>query len=234
LGLYDADLSGEIPKELLIENYPLLVEHLKNDKPVKLGVDISKGFLSPSFPPLKLETLVKRLKQVYSHHIGTEFSHLETKEQKNWICEKLETLERFKFSNEKKKVILDRLCYADTFERFLAMKFPAAKRFGLEGCESLIPGLKEVIDQSALNGVETVVIGMPHRGRLNVLQSVLRKPTSDIIREFKGAINDTNGSGDVKYHMGMSITRELVQVNKKVHLSLAPNPSHLEAVNPGK
>ena len=112
------------------------------------------------------------------------------------------------------------------------MKFPTAKRFGLEGCESLIPGLKEFIDQSATFGVETFVIGMPHRGRLNVLESVLRKPTSDILREFKGAINDAYGTGDVKYHLGMSITRDLAKVQKKVHLSLVPNPSHLEAVNP--
>lgn len=125
-------------------------------------------------------------------------------------------------------VLLERLIYSDMFERYLANKFPTAKRFGLEGCESLIPGMKAMIDVLVEQSMQEMVIGMPHRGRLNMLANVLRKPLEIIFSEFQG----TNiMAGDVKYHLGMSTQRK-TRNGKDVRLSLVPNPSHLEAVNP--
>ena len=132
--------------------------------------------------------------------------------------------------------MLDRLCWSDHFETFLATKYPTSKRFGLEGCEVLIVGMKEMIDTAVEDGVEAVVLGMPHRGRLNVLANVVRKPLEQIFAEFQGVAtpnpdDDFSGSGDVKYHLGMSYTRQTVS-GKPVQISLVANPSHLEAVNP--
>jgi len=131
-----------------------------------------------------------------------------------------------------KKTILDRLLWADSFEKFLAKKWKSEKRFGLEGCESLIPGMKSLIDQAAINGTENIVIGMPHRGRMNVLGNVVRKPLEAIFTEFSGSKDPSDSfSGDVKYHLGMSFKRP-TSSGKEINLSLVANPSHLEAVNP--
>eukprot|EP00897_Mesotaenium_endlicherianum_P004573 jgi/Mesen1/4143/ME000218S03262 len=159
------------------------------------------------------------------------------------------------YSKERREVILDRLMWSSNFETFLAQKWGAAKRFGLEGCETLVPGMKELIDRAADAGVESVVLGMPHRGRLNVLGNVVRKPLRQIFSEFSGGIKPVDaekaaytgvytgikpvdaeeiaytGTGDVKYHLGTSYDRP-TRTGKRVHLSLVANPSHLEAVNP--
>ena len=132
--------------------------------------------------------------------------------------------------------MLDRLCWSDHFEAFLASKYSTTKRFGLEGCEALIVGMKELIDCAVDNGVDNVVMGMPHRGRLNVLANVVRKPLEHLFCEFQGIESenideDFSGSGDVKYHLGMSYERKTIS-GKSVHISLVANPSHLEAVNP--
>lgn len=140
------------------------------------------------------------------------------------------------FTKAEKLSILDRLAWSDLFEHFLANKYTAAKRFGLEGAESLIPGMKALIDRAADMGVENIVIGMPHRGRLNVLGNVVRKPLSQIFCEFSGTSQgskdpaDYTGSGDVKYHLGTSFARP-TSSGRRVYLSLVANPSHLEAVN---
>ncbi|KAL9540917.1 2-oxoglutarate dehydrogenase E1 component [Mucor atramentarius] len=129
-------------------------------------------------------------------------------------------------------MILDRLTWSDSFERFVASKYPSEKRFGLEGGETLIPGMKALIDRSVDLGVESIVIGMPHRGRLNVLSNVVRKPNESIFCEFSGSMEPSDeGSGDVKYHLGMNYVRPTPS-GKRVHLSLVANPSHLEAVDP--
>ncbi|RUP44754.1 hypothetical protein BC936DRAFT_149047 [Jimgerdemannia flammicorona] len=129
-------------------------------------------------------------------------------------------------------MILDRLVWSDSFERFAATKFPSVKRFGLEGAEALIPGFKAMIDRSVDQGIESIVIGMPHRGRLNVLGNVVRKPLESIFSEFTGSMEPSvEGSGDVKYHLGMNYVRPTPS-GKRVHLSLVANPSHLEAVDP--
>lgn len=129
-------------------------------------------------------------------------------------------------------MILDRLMWSDGFENFIASKFPNEKRFGLEGCESLIPGMKALIDRSVDEGVKSIVLGMPHRGRLNVLANVIRKPIEAILNEFKGAQDDDDsGGGDVKYHLGANYVRPTPS-GKKVSLSLVANPSHLECEDP--
>jgi 2-oxoglutarate dehydrogenase E1 component len=145
---------------------------------------------------------------------------------------KFEIPSKYKYSKEEKLSILDRLMWSDHFEKFVSTKFPSEKRFGLEGCESLIPGMKALVDTCVEKGANSVVMGMPHRGRLNVLANVVRKPHASIFSEFSGT-QDSNveGSGDVKYHLGMNYARPTPS-GKIVHLSLAANPSHLEAVDP--
>lgn len=129
-------------------------------------------------------------------------------------------------------MILDRTMWSELFEKFIASKYPNEKRFGLEGCESLIPGMKALIDRSVDAGVKSIVMGMPHRGRLNVLGNVIRKPIEAILNEFAGAVDkDDGGGGDVKYHLGANYVRPTPS-GKKVSLSLVANPSHLEAEDP--
>ena len=158
--------------------------------------------------------------------------HIPDRQQCDWLRSRFEIPQRFKFSKDEKRVILDRLIWSDSFERFVAAKYPSEKRFGLEGCEALIPGMKALIDRSVDLGVKSIVMGMPHRGRLNVLSNVVRKPNESIFCEFSGSIEPgLETSGDVKYHLGMNYERPTPS-GKKVHLSLVANPSHLEAVDP--
>ena len=128
-------------------------------------------------------------------------------------------------------MILDRLMWSEMFEKFIASKYPNEKRFGLEGCESLIPGMKALIDRSVEHGVKHVVMGMPHRGRLNVLANVIRKPIEGILNEFSGGLDGEEAGGDVKYHLGANYVRPTPS-GKRVSLSLVANPSHLEAEDP--
>jgi len=155
-------------------------------------------------------------------------------EKCNWIRNKIETRDSIVFSREAKLQLLDRLTWADHFEQFLKNRWSTAKRFGLEGAESFIAGMKSIIGHSAELGVENIVIGMPHRGRLNVLNTVVRKNLAQILSEFDEAHEDDPdaGNGDVKYHLGMSYDRTSGKSNKLIHLSLMANPSHLEAVDP--
>ena len=162
--------------------------------------------------------------------------HIQERDQCDWIRERFETPTKYTFPAEDRIRILDRLAWADHFERFLNTKYKT-KRFGLDGCESLIPGLKALIDTASDLGVNSIVIGMPHRGRLNVLANVVRKPLKVIFNEFNGGVvtaelgDEYSPSGDVKYHLGTSYDRP-TRSQKRVHLSLVANPSHLEAVDP--
>ncbi|XXQ30002.1 2-oxoglutarate dehydrogenase, mitochondrial [Plasmodiophora brassicae] len=203
------------------------------DRTVNIGLPGTKGFQDPSRSPITLRALIEQLKQTYTRHIGVEYMHIPDRDQCNWIRDQIETAEPFSFAKEGCGRILDRLTWADHFERFLAQKWSTAKRFGLEGAEAVIPGMKQLIDHAASIGVKEVVLGMPHRGRLNVLANVVRKPLQDIFTEFSGGgdTSEFEGSGDVKYHLGMSFNRP-VYGGGNVHLSLLANPSHLEAVNP--
>jgi len=186
-----------------------------------------------------LREALDRLRATYCASIGLEFMHIQSQPQVDWLREKMEEWAASRKTITPREVILTRLMWADKFERFLEIKYSGAKRFGLEGCEATIPFLKSLIDRSADLGVEDMVFGMPHRGRLNFLANVVRKPMENIFGEFhgapKGKRSDTDsdyvGSGDVKYHLGTSYDR-LTRSGKQVHLSLVANPSHLEAVNP--
>lgn len=181
-----------------------------------------------------LREIVEILRQTYSAKIGVEFMHIQEQDQKAWIQAVMEGSHNLlKPTSEGKVRLLQSLTAAEGFERFLHVKFPGTKRFGLDGGESTVPALEAIIRKSVELGVEEIVIGMPHRGRLNILANVMGKPYTAIFSEFQGGtvVDDVLGSGDVKYHLGTSNDRELPG-GRKVHLSLTANPSHLEAVNP--
>ncbi len=180
-----------------------------------------------------LREIVTILRQTYCGTIGVEYMHIQVPAERIWIQQKFETPRPAALSAADKKKILEVLTVAETFERFLDRRYTGTKRFGIEGGESLMPALEAILRQGAALGVRELVIGMPHRGRLNVLANFVGKPFAAIVSEFQG--NSTHpehvhGSGDVKYHLGTSADREVG--GKTVHLSLAANPSHLEAVNP--
>uniref|UniRef100_A0A674P6V9 2-oxoglutarate dehydrogenase complex component E1 n=1 Tax=Takifugu rubripes TaxID=31033 RepID=A0A674P6V9_TAKRU len=169
----------------------------------------------------------------YCQHIGVEFMFINDVQQCHWIREKFETPGIMKFSLEEKRTLLAAPPLVHRFEEFLQKKWSSEKRFGLEGCESLIPALKTIIDISSQSGVESIIMGMPHRGRLNVLANVIRKELDQIFCQFDSKLEAADeGSGDVKYHLGM-YHRWLNRVsNKYITMSLMANPSHLEAVDP--
>ena len=181
-----------------------------------------------------LRDIVEKVRATYCGHIGVEYMHMTSTEEKVWIQDRIEGIRnQTDFTDMGKITILERLTEAETFEQFLNVKYTGTKRFGLDGAESLVPGLEQILKRGSQLGVEEVVIGMPHRGRLNVLANVMNKPFSAIFSEFQGTSakpEDVQGSGDVKYHLGTSADREFD--GKQVHLSLAANPSHLEAVDP--
>lgn len=182
-----------------------------------------------------LREIMSILNKTYCATIGMEFMHIQDPDQKSWLQMQMEN-ELGQSSNQERIHALDYLYRAESFETFLAKKFPGAKRFGLEGGESLIPLLEFMLEDSSRRGVREVVLGMAHRGRLNVLANIMQKPLKAIFSEFQGNEPDEDeaaqvqGSGDVKYHLGVSTDR--VISGNKMHLSLTANPSHLEAVNP--
>ncbi len=181
-----------------------------------------------------LRQIMEVLRKTYSGSVGIEFMHIQNPEQKAWIQSRIEgTAGLFNSTAEAKREVLEHLTETEGFEQFLHVKFPGTKRFGLDGGESAIPALETIIRVAAELGGEEIVIGMPHRGRLNVLANVMGKPYSAILSEFQGkaVVDEVLGSGDVKYHLGTSTDRALPD-DHKIHLSLTANPSHLEAVNP--
>ena len=181
---------------------------------------------------LPLREIIRRMENVYCKSIGAEYMHINNLDQINWIRQKLETPGALNLHNDDKRRVLARLSRSIGFEAFLAKKWTAEKRFGLEGVEMLIPCMKQVIDRSTEYGVESVVMGMPHRGRLNVLANVCRKPLEHILTQFHGLEVADEGSGDVKYHLGTYVERLNRVTNRNIRLSVIANPSHLEAVNP--
>jgi len=234
LGIYDADLDGSMPMDLEIANYGFTEADLEKEFNIE-NVGAS-GFLASDGNKMKLKDILARLQQVYSQAIGVEFMHIWDFDQVNWLREQMETIDTFQFTSKERLRMLDRLARSHHFEDFLASKYSTVKRFGLEGCEVLIPGMEELLDASSELGVENVIMGMAHRGRLNVLANVVNKPMEHIFCEFQGTASpspddDFSGSGDVKYHLGMSHTRTTAS-GKKVNVSLVANPSHLEAANP--
>ncbi|MBW3694460.1 2-oxoglutarate dehydrogenase E1 component [Vibrio sp. T187] len=178
-----------------------------------------------------LKDLYKALKQTYCGSIGAEYMHMTNTEQKRWIQQRLESVSgQPSFNREEKQSFLEELTAAEGLERYLGAKFPGAKRFSLEGGDALIPMTKEIIRHAGGQGMREVVVGMAHRGRLNMLVNVLGKKPQDLFDEFAGKHDDTWGTGDVKYHQGFSA--DFATPGGDVHLALAFNPSHLEIVNP--
>ncbi|KAF8448447.1 E1 subunit of 2-oxoglutarate dehydrogenase [Terfezia claveryi] len=226
----DIRFGNSNPRELDLDHYRFTEKDL--DKEFTLGPGILPGFAVDGRERMTLREIVDACEKCYSRTYGIEYVHIPDREQCDWIRERVEVPTPFMYSLDEKRRILDRLIWASLFETFLNQKYPNDKRFGLEGAESLVPGMKALIDRSVDFGVENIVIGMPHRGRLNVLSNVVRKPNESIFSEFGGMLEPSEeGSGDVKYHLGMNFERPTPS-GKRVQLSLVANPSHLEAEDP--
>jgi len=197
--------------------------------------DLDQVFFSKLGPDnhCTLRELLAILRQTYCRTIGVEFMHIQNLEVRHWLLERMEPVRnRPAFDLKKKRRIIYKLNAAELFENFLHKNYVGQKRFSLEGGEMLIPLLDTVIERSGAHGVLEIVMGMPHRGRLNVLANILHKPYGMIFSEFEGNMPETvAGDGDVKYHLGFSADHT-TQDKHTVHLTLTPNPSHLEAVNP--
>ncbi len=209
------------------------LEHLRNLGHLAasidpLGIDIPK-----TLQELNISEKLDKLK-IYTSNIGVEFSSVQNFSEQEWLYSRYEELFNLNFKDEEKKSFLKSLVEVEGLEQYIHKKFPGAKRFSVEGGESSILSLEEAIDTSAVLGVEEVVIGMAHRGRLNTLTKILGKPYEAVLGEFMGIYSfpkELGIAGDVKYHMGYS--NDLVtKSGKKLHVTLNPNPSHLEAVNP--
>ncbi len=181
-----------------------------------------------------IREIVAILQRTYCQTLGVEFMHISDAAQKGWMQERIEGPDKeISFTREGKRAILNKLIEAEGFEKFCDLKFTGTKRFGLDGGESMIPALEQIIKRGGALGVKEIAFGMAHRGRLSVLAQVMGKPHRAIFHEFKGGSstpNEIEGSGDVKYHLGASSDREFD--GNRVHLSLTANPSHLEIVNP--
>ena len=178
-----------------------------------------------------LNQILKIIKKTYSSNIGYEFMHMGDPDEKTWIRNRIEGPEKeIQFTENGKKAILNKMVEAEGFEKYLHIKFVGTKRFGLDGGESLVPALEQIIKRGGNLGAKEIKIGMPHRGRLNVLANVMSKPYKAIFSEFFGKSANQEIGGDVKYHLGASSNREFD--GNSVHISLTDNPSHLEAVNP--
>jgi len=182
--------------------------------------------------PAKLKDIIDHLQQTYCDSIGVEYMYIRKPEEVAWIREKIELKNRPKFSEKEKKHILHKLNQAVVFEKFLHTKFVGQKRFSLEGNEALIPALDAVVEKGADIGIKEFIIGMAHRGRLNVLANIFNKTYEKIFSEFEGKEYEDNlFDGDVKYHLGYSCDVK-TDNGHDVHMTLAPNPSHLETVGP--
>jgi 2-oxoglutarate dehydrogenase E1 component len=197
------------------------------DRPI--FIDQVLGLNNPT-----LRQIVDRLKATYCGQIGVEFMHIQAPDQKAWLQERIENVEnQTEFTSEGKRFILQRLTAAEGFEHFLQLKYAGTRRFGLDGAEATIPAIEQIIKRGGQLGVKEYVLGMAHRGRLNILTNFMGKPFKALFSEFQGnpaGPEDVQGSGDVKYHLGTSADRDFS--GNIVHLSLTANPSHLEAVNP--
>ena len=182
-----------------------------------------------------LREVVEVVRQTYCRRIGVEFMHIQYPDQKSWIQQRIESSRNLAaLSTAERRTILSQIIASEGFERFLHVKYTGTKRFSLEGAESTIPLVETVVARASELGIEEIVIGMPHRGRLNLLTTVMAKAYAAVFSEFQGEPanpEDVQGSGDVKYHLGTSADREMPS-GRHIHLSLTANPSHLEAVNP--
>jgi 2-oxoglutarate dehydrogenase E1 component len=214
-----------------------------NEADLDREFNLQTGMISGVFSedkPIKLREIIQRLKRAYCSTIGIEYMYVVAREECNFLTEKFENdWASYNPSKEVKIDIYDKLSWAVIFEEVLKSKFTTHKRFGLEGLETVVSGLKAFVSHSSGLGIKDITLGMAHRGRLNVLANVFKKPISQIFAEFQGKheeVEDVEGdefflSGDVKYHLGTEATRTY-ENGRKVHLDILPNPSHLECVNP--
>ena len=250
-----ADISYSIRAFMLIRAYQVLGHHAADIDPLDLMVrqhhpeldPVHYGFTEEDLDrPITLggallgihteplREIIKILNETYCSTIGVEFMHIQTPEKKAWLQERMEkNRNRHPFTDEEKRRYLQRLTAAEGFEKFLDTKFTGTKRFGVDGAESVIPALEEIIFRAAQLGIREVGIGMAHRGRLNILTNVMSKSFTAMFSEFQGTPahpDAVQSSGDVKYHLGTSSDRKFG--THPVHMSLAPNPSHLEFVDP--
>jgi 2-oxoglutarate dehydrogenase E1 component len=209
---------------LAIENFGLTPADLESV--FHAGVEVGLG-------DVKLKDIIAHLESCYCQSIGVEYMYIRDPERLQWIRERVEAVKKTPFSSDEKKLIYDMVSKATLFEQYIQRKFVGQKRFSVEGCEAVIPAMDYMVREAADQGVEEFVIGMAHRGRLNVLTNIMGKPQEEIFAEFEGVKFDEEGvfDGDVKYHFGYSIDRVTPNGNK-IHLTLCPNPSHLEAVDP--
>src|SRR5213075_274167 len=183
--------------------------------------------------PVPLKKIIEHLQKCYASHVGVEFKYISDQKKVDWITNEIEKKFNQSLSLEKRKRILEKLNEGVMFEKFLHTKYVGQKRFSLEGGETTIAALDAIINTAGDHEVQEVVIGMAHRGRLNVLANIMGKTYEQIFSEFEGtgAVDQTMGSGDVKYHMGFGSEIHTSE-GKTIHLKLMPNPSHLEAVDP--
>jgi len=224
----DLDPLQLIQKEYASELDPKTYGFSEDDFNKKIFLDEVLGLKYAT-----LKEILEILNRTYCSNIGFEFMHMTDPNEKSWIQSRIEGKDKeIHFTERGKKAILNRLIEAEGFEKYLAKKYVGTKRFGLDGCESLIPAMEQIIKRGGALGCKEVKIGMPHRGRLNILTNVIQKPLKKIFKEFAGDPGIASGgvSGDVKYHLGASANREFD--GNLVHVSLTANPSHLEAVNP--
>ncbi|AJR53431.1 alpha-ketoglutarate dehydrogenase KGD1 [Saccharomyces cerevisiae] len=228
---FGSNKNNPVPPELTLDYYGFSKHDL--DKEINLGPGILPRFARDGKSKMSLKEIVDHLEKLYCSSYGVQYTHIPSKQKCDWLRERIEIPEPYQYTVDQKRQILDRLTWATSFESFLSTKFPNDKRFGLEGLESVVPGIKTLVDRSVELGVEDIVLGMAHRGRLNVLSNVVRKPNESIFSEFKGssARDDIEGSGDVKYHLGMNYQRPTTS-GKYVNLSLVANPSHVESPDP--
>jgi len=219
LGLLKADYL----EELHPESYGFKKENY--DKKIFLGGIINKEYSN-------IREILNFLRKKYCGPLGFEYMHVSNPTERKWFRDRVEKTDDFKFTQNGKEAILNKLIQAEGFEKFLHTKYVGTKRFGLDGGESLIPALEQIIKIGGQSRIKEVKIGMSHRGRLNVLANVLQKSYKRIFNEFAGEVSSSSddGAGDVKYHLGASSNREFD--GNSVHVSLTDNPSHLEAVNP--
>lgn len=194
------------------------------------------GSISQKTDVWKLKDLIQAYKNTYASNVGLEFMHITDRKKRDWIRQKFESLQYNPLTKDEKLKLFGRITRTHSFADFMAQKFNTMKRFGIEGVEAFIPGLKSCMDKCTENGARTFIIGMPHRGRLNCLADVVKKPKDIIFAEFAGAVPSYGagkmGEGDVKYHLGTTLHRTYGANKVPIKITLMANPSHLEAVNP--
>ncbi|XP_031785214.2 2-oxoglutarate dehydrogenase, mitochondrial-like [Nasonia vitripennis] len=220
--------TSDLPPRLVVR------EHLKGMTETDLNREFPLGTITViggDRETLPLREIIKRLNKVYCGHLGLEYIYIHDSTVLEWLRYKFEIPGAWELAADHRKWIWVNIMKAVTFENFLAKKYGTEKRFGLEGCESFIASMAQCLETSSEQGVETVAIGMAHRGRLNTLVNVCSKPLHQLLTQFKPISLEGLGSGDVKYHLGTCAERVLERSGKKMHVSVTANPSHLESVD---